>query len=302
MNAQKINCPVCGNEDALFIRLNDDHLSEKDCPQCGKFSNSSSITDMVSSKEIKSHLLSHYIRTKYDNGEIVKLDTNNINELKNLPEIPLVEKADLLLKVLAAKAEKYTQAIIASHPKCIALAALKDEEELGYLFNILKENDYANVAFGERDEKGKPQTRLWIKPKGWNKIEELNRQTNFKQGFVAMWFDNSMDEYGETIKQAIKDAGFEPMLLKGEYFLDKIDDKIIAEIKRSRFVVADVSGERPNVYYEAGFAQGLKIPVIWTIKEGHKLHFDTQQFQHITYNNAEKLKEALYQKIRAVID
>ena len=55
---------------------------------------------------------------------------------------------------------------------------------------------------------------------------------------------------------------------------NSIDDEIIAEIRRSWFVVADftcgtvphegkeVAIPRGGVYYEAGFAQGLNVPLI----------------------------------------
>lgn len=44
---------------------------------------------------------------------------------------------------------------------------------------------------------------------------------------------------------------------------NKIDDQIVAEIRRSKLVLVDATGARPNAYFEAGFAAGLGIPVIW---------------------------------------
>ena len=49
----------------------------------------------------------------------------------------------------------------------------------------------------------------------------------------------------------------------------KIDDRIIAEIRTAGLVVADFTGSRGGVYYEAGFASGLGIPVIWSCREDH---------------------------------
>lgn len=56
-----------------------------------------------------------------------------------------------------------------------------------------------------------------------------------------------------------------------------------AEIRRSRFLVADFThdkkqGARGSVYYEAGFAHGLNIPVIFTARDGTKPHFDTSAY------------------------
>ena len=60
-----------------------------------------------------------------------------------------------------------------------------------------------------------------------------------------------------------------------------------ARIKRSRFLVADVTGGRQGVYFEGGFAKGLGLPVIWTCSHGTDaelkkwMHFDTRQYNHI---------------------
>lgn len=128
------------------------------------------------------------------------------------------------------------------------------------------------------------------------------------QAFVAMWFDDSMKEaYGNGIAPAIRDAGYEPMRIDGKDHNNKIDDEIIAEIRRSRFVVADftqgASGARGGVYYEAGFAHGLNIPVIFTCRaEAMKdVHFDTRQYNHIAWNDTDELRSLLAKRISATL-
>jgi nucleoside 2-deoxyribosyltransferase len=68
-------------------------------------------------------------------------------------------------------------------------------------------------------------------------------------------------------------------------------------------VVADFTGDRGGVYYEAGFAQGLGIPVIWTVREDwlDRIHFDTRQYNHIHYATPEELRKALKNRILATI-
>ena len=65
---------------------------------------------------------------------------------------------------------------------------------------------------------------------------------------------------------AITDAGYKPLRIDNVEHTGKVDDRIIAEIRRSRFLVADFSCEsgkpRGGVYYEAGFAEGLNIPIL----------------------------------------
>lgn len=128
------------------------------------------------------------------------------------------------------------------------------------------------------------------------------------QGFVAMWFDNSMKGvYENAIAPAIRDSGYEPVRIDGREHNNKIDDEIISEIRRSRFVVSDFtqgeSGARGGVYYEAGFAHGLGLPVIFTCRSDvmDKIHFDTRQYNHIVWSTPEELRERLSKRISATL-
>ncbi|KUO50424.1 MAG: hypothetical protein APF82_01870 [Sphingomonadales bacterium BRH_c42] len=136
------------------------------------------------------------------------------------------------------------------------------------------------------------------------------------QAFVAMWFTQELDSvYKKAIAPAIIDAGYRPLRIDQKETINKIDDEIIAEIRSSRFIVADFTcgifdhsekkrGEaRGGVYFEAGFAMGLRMPVVWTVRSDcvDFLHFDTQQFAHIVWSDPEDLRERLTNRIRAVI-
>ena len=161
-----------------------------------------------------------------------------------------------------------------------------------------------------------PNPRLTAK--AFERLEQLtagNRQ--FDQGFIAMWFGDEMTAiYNDGFGPAIADAGYKPMRIDRKEHNNKIDDEIIAEIRRSRFVVADmtcpiihpsggasVAVPRGGVYYEAGFAQGLGIPVIWCAQEGfiEHVHFDTRQYSHIVWSDAADLRSKLKVRIGAVI-
>ena len=102
-------------------------------------------------------------------------------------------------------------------------------------------------------------------------------------------------------------SGFRPLRIDRKEHVNKIDDEIIAEIRRSRFLVADFTchpgSPRGGVYFEAGFALALGKPVIWTCRNDliEHVHFDTRQFNHIVWASAEDLAERLRNRIGAVI-
>lgn len=77
----------------------------------------------------------------------------------------------------------------------------------------------------------------------------------------------------------------------------------MAEIKNSRFLVADVAKQKTNVYSEAGYALGLGLPVKWSVRkdDADKVSFDTAQYNQIRWESAEQLKESLCDFICAII-
>lgn len=140
---------------------------------------------------------------------------------------------------------------------------------------------------------------------GWAFLESKDKpNTDSTQAFVAMWFDDSMKSiFDDGMQPAGMAADFQMVRIDRKDFNEKICDEIIAEIRRSRFVVADVTGHRQGVYFEAGYAMGLGLPVIWTCREDEvsKCHFDTRQYNHIVWKDSADLKEKLLNRIRATI-
>jgi hypothetical protein len=144
-----------------------------------------------------------------------------------------------------------------------------------------------------------------LTPAGHVYADELGvGNRNSLQAFVAMWFDASMgDAYQAGFERAITSAGYRAMRIDKHEHANRIDDEIIAQIRRSRFFVADFTGQRGGVYFEAGFAWGLHLPVIWTCRKDwfDKLHFDIRQFNCIEWSAPDSLAGPLQMRIEAVV-
>jgi len=176
--------------------------------------------------------------------------------------------------------------------------------ELDYLLTYLAEQGWVKYSANHIGSSG-----CTVSPKGYAHLAELSGANPLSyQCFVAMGFDDSMKTaYDDGIEPAIRDSGYKPLRIDKKEHANKIDDEIIAEIKRSRFVVADFTSQpnkpRGGVYYEAGFAQGLNIPVIWSCRKDliKQVHFDTRQFNHIVWKKPVDLRDQLQKRIGAVI-
>ena len=125
-----------------------------------------------------------------------------------------------------------------------------------------------------------------------------------------MWFHESTnDALHHGIEPGISDAGYSPFRIDQKPDLVKIDDEIISAIRESKFLVADFTQHereaRGGVYFEAGFAMGIGIPVIFSCRkdvvDANNLHFDTRQYAHIVWETPEELRFHLANRIRARI-
>jgi|SRR5580693_2606254 hypothetical protein len=120
-----------------------------------------------------------------------------------------------------------------------------------------------------------------------------------------MSFDPSLDDaYTMGIKPAIEeDLKQKSVCMKEIATNDGITDRILSEIRLAQFVVADFTGQRGGVYFEAGFARGLGREVIWSCRKDEKdlVHFDIKHFGLVLWETPADLREKLAESIRANI-
>ncbi|MCH8928530.1 MAG: hypothetical protein IIB39_07440, partial [Candidatus Marinimicrobia bacterium] len=226
------------------------------------------------------------------------ITTQNIEDLViTYSPINVSEKIDRLLLNFSRLSNFPGHNIKIDVDNAYPLAYAANKREYGYYDRHLRESDFIN--------KDTQSDRVLLTVKGWNRVHEMSLpRINSEKVFVAMNFDEKYDQlYEDGIAPAIESTGYRSYRIDREQHNDKIDDKILAEIKESKFIIADFSGQKHGVYFESGFALGLDIPVIWTCKKGEtkKLHFDTRQYNHIVWETIEDLKDQLVNRIRFLI-
>lgn len=123
---------------------------------------------------------------------------------------------------------------------------------------------------------------------------------------MAFWFDPEIQKiFDDIVKPAIDEVGFlaERVSSSTTSLENKISDEIIGMIKSSRAVIADCTGNRTAVYYEAGYAMGMKIPVIWTCREDQvgDICFDVSQHPFILWNTQEELADKIVKRLKAIL-
>lgn len=180
-----------------------------------------------------------------------------------------------------------------------------DLESMDYIVEQLCEMGF--LKYKRADPTTSYSTKLYvIQASGWKKLASLRTAAASarRQAFVAMWFAPETEDYFlKGIVPAVERDGTKCVRIDLKEHNNKVCDEIVLEIRRSRYVVADFTGNRGGVYFEAGFAYGLGLPVIWTVREDHlsQVHFDTRQYNHIVYKSTEDLCEKLANRIKATI-
>ena len=304
-------CPLWGND--YTAKVTDDSNPLKttlvDSPRAGgEYAFQQAMVDLTSmTDEEKARLTTTLVdlRVHVNQPEIT---TQMVEGAKNRPPLRADERADRLLRHLAQITVKVGEVVNATHNDhgvwfpMMAWSESTTNEEVDYLFEYLtREGCITKQPSMHRDHS------IVVSVSGYERIRQQLTRQDLTRGFVAMWFDPETKEaYDNGIAPAIKSAGYEPvriddLLATGETAMDKVDDAIIAEIRRSRFVVADFTGLRGGVYYEAGFAEGLGIPVFYSCHKNYidKLHFDTRQIYHVLWDTPTELYQGLYDRIRA---
>lgn len=123
-----------------------------------------------------------------------------------------------------------------------------------------------------------------------------------KKMFVIMKFDDKQldSTYQLVIRETARSKGFDVVRIDEIEDSGNITDQIMENIRASDVVFADLTGERPNCYFELGYAMALGKEVILSVKEGAAVHFDVRAYRFIVWDTDIYLKERLEKRLELI--
>jgi len=217
-------------------------------------------------------------------------------------------KVDRLLLWIAHEA-RYPGMPTPSQPLCgIAARIALPSHALTQLIDLLSGQQMLSTP------DGRPESySIRMFSSGWERVDALQHERAVgTSAFVAMSFaDELRSVFDEGIRPALEECRYSgPFRVDdpghesprdGKRYEPRIDDRIMAGIRQARVLIVDVTGCRPAVYFEAGFATGLGVPIVWTCREGNEsdMTFDTRQIEHILWKDPADLKSRLVAKLTA---
>jgi hypothetical protein len=339
-------CYFCNSSNLKDVRVGyRDIPNNYYCPKCGIVTLTKDAADDIPGEgfsEKEKQIISIWIRNEYERQNrkhlSKRLTLSDLHEIiRQYSPLEPLEKMDNAFLTIE-KASPYVGAVINilygnDYPyyHCFTGAELRS------ILLLLQQEGFITAP-----DSANPHINLAISARGYERLSEIKKQgKDSRQGFVAMWFTPEMNAvYEAAIRPAIEyieegetEPRFRAIKIDNVEHINDINDEVISAIRRSRFMVCDLTGYRGGVYFEAGFAKGLGLDVIYTCrkdwlksaflrdKEGNRIevlydnggkeiqikkegiHFDIEHINRIEWEEGklDEFKEKLLTRIKANI-
>jgi hypothetical protein len=121
--------------------------------------------------------------------------------------------------------------------------------------------------------------------------------------FIMMWINPNEPQLSD-VKDVVKEvfAEFKIKAIRADEIehSDGITDRIVDEIRQAEYLFGDLTGERPSVYYEIGYAHAIGKPVILYRKKGTAIHFDLAYRNCPEYENIGDLRNKMRTRLTSL--
>lgn len=300
-------CLFCGYDSELieqgqkyYFRCYCTGIGDNDYKYCIDYDLYDDLRDDITISRIYNfHHISGFIHESIFNNNKIALTKENLDYIMNSPLIPrtIGNKVNKLILYLYRRTEALGDRVrLRSISTSFNLTYSSNETEFVRILDYITAKGYITRE---------SSNDLILSFEGIEFAQELEQQRQKStQCFIAMSFNEDLlSQFKEKVMPKIQATGFSPITVDMVHHNDDIADRIIYEIKNSHFVIADFTEQKKGVYYEAGYAKGLGLEVIWTVKEEDvtSLHFDTNHLNHITWKTPEELGQKLQDRILATI-
>ena len=292
-------CPICRYD---FVSVESRDLGNwlvSDCPKCGKFKISRNAATrhgltIQDIPQIELDALCHSVKslTRKSKNETLRIDDDLLLLLKREARIKNPqEQLDLLVLWLGDVPDPSAWH---DDPNPSEILSVVGAQQNVHMLHILFHNAVSRDLVDPRIQMhsgGVSQVRLSLT--GWERFGALQNQVaESKSAFMAMKFNEDLVRraFEECFKPAAEDAGFRLSIATETQSAGLIDDQMRVAIRTSRFVVADLSDGNKGAYWEAGFAEGLGKPVIYTCRKDvwdnseTQPHFDTNHMVTVLWS------------------
>ncbi len=187
---------------------------------------------------------------------------------------------------------------------------LKEEREYdvritvkGSFINLFVDDVQTCSAFGVVE---KSQIALYFSGESEVQVSNFKVKKYSPKAFIVMQYTEEYNElFDEVIKPVCEEHGLDAIRADDLYTQNQVIQDIIFSIRESAVIIADITPDNPNVYYEVGFSHGINKPTILLCDTSReRLPFDLSGFRTIFYKNKisgkSKIEETLRKHLKAM--
>lgn len=239
-------------------------------------------------------LISGYIRELTDCEENVSLSFEDMEAIRNSPRVPatIEAKSDKLLQ--------YFYRRVKGPDETVVIRQLGDHYNLTYSPNL---QELVHIIEKMREERLLERTGATFKltETGWREAAARAGGRRLKPcAVIVSDLDEVRADWTMNVFPKLQQCGYFPQMV--EYSrLNKVGDGALQTIADSKLLIADLSGGCPDVYFAAGYALGIEVPVLCTVKrnEAERLPVRSERLRPIVWERAEELADMLRQRLTA---
>ncbi|MCX6897957.1 MAG: hypothetical protein NT105_04580 [Verrucomicrobia bacterium] len=131
----------------------------------------------------------------------------------------------------------------------------------------------------------------------------LRQEIISNYAFIAMPMDENdhdLIDVLDAIKEGARRCGIQAERVDEPDSNERITDRIIESIQKAEFVIVDLTDQRPNVYWEAGFAHASGKTPVYIARHETKIEFDIKDYPVIFFKSLKQLKDDLEKRLRGI--
>lgn len=135
----------------------------------------------------------------------------------------------------------------------------------------------------------KSQIKFFISSSDEVEITDLNATVKKPKAFIVMQFSDEFNKlYNEVIKPICEEYGLECERADEFYTSTPIIADIVNSLIKCSIIIAEITPDNPNVYYELGYAHAINKPTILLCDKNKrsKLPFDVSGFRTLFYEDS----------------
>ncbi len=150
----------------------------------------------------------------------------------------------------------------------------------------------------------KSQIRFLVQSEEEVKIKGIKINEQKPKAFVIMQFSQDYNQlYEEVIKPVTEKFGIECERADEYNTTNPIIEDITNSIKEASVIIADITPDNPNVFYEVGYAHGINKPTILLSNQSReKLPFDVSSFRTLFYDNTIAGKSQVESRLKKFLE